>query len=464
MSRMEDVTHSLVHRRTHKQSSYEGQGSEDVSCRNLVWTFGLCERRNIDLSRVTRDVPYSVNHLKDASGFIDWQSYSTFVSNVGHYLSEEELLEAGRDSWKSGTLKIYSYIGRLLFNVKDQYLELFGPLGALAKLYPFEVSIVQLGPQKLRILLTMNPECIPCYAFHIVLAGQMIGLHESLGHPPAKVDVTHLENGASFDITYGGQRGLMSPLRKAVSWMFTARQTAKELTSTYESLLEKYRELQEEAQKLKLAELKVKESDERYRLIANNVNDIIWTMDTELKIQFVSPAVESITGYKEDETRSMRLQDVLTETSLTNAIEIINKLRRGSYEPKKLTTLEIELSHKEGHKVWLEIHANIIKDSNDITTVIGVARDITERKTMESEITEHENSYQVITNTAQDAIITIDKSNVITFANPASVKVFGYQISELIGKDATRLMPEALGSSQLREFFFARSTARHEAE
>ncbi|MFP6806984.1 MAG: PAS domain S-box protein [Pseudomonadales bacterium] len=72
---------------------------------------------------------------------------------------------------------------------------------------------------------------------------------------------------------------------------------------------------------------------------------------------------------------------------------------------------------------------------------------------MEGEITEHENSYQVITNTAQDAIITIDKSNVITFANPASVKVFGYQISELIGKDATRLMPEALGSSQLREFF-----------
>ncbi len=454
---MEDVARPVTQRRLSHHSDSSKTGSEDVSCRNLAWTFELCDKLNIDLSRVTRDVGYSIAHLQDASRFIDWENYTTFVSNVGRYLTESELLDAGRNSWNTGTLKIYSYIGRLLFNVKDQYLELFGPLGALAKSYPFEVSVDQLAPQQLRIFLTMNPGCIPCYTFHMVLAGQMIGLPESLGYPPATVEVKHLENGASFDISYGNQRGILAPLRKAALWMFTARQTAKELTSTYESLLEKYREIQEEAQKLKLAELKVKDSDERYRLIANNVNDIIWTMDMDFNIQFVSPAVRGITGYTEDEITSMSLQDLLTESSMENAVDLLKIVRSRSFDPQQLTSIELQLRHKKGIEVWVEIRANIINDSRDVATLIGVARDITERKSMEGEISEHEDSYQAITNTAQDAIITLDKNNVITFANPASVHIFGYQIAELIGKDATRLMPEALGSAHLKELFRQRN-------
>ncbi len=156
---MEDVTRPVLQRRLNHHSDPGNTSSEDVSCRNLAWTFELCDKLNIDLSRVTRDVDYSVVHLQDASRFIDWENYATFVSNVGRYLSESELLDAGSNSWKTGTLKIYSYIGRLLFNVKDQYLELFGPLGALAKSYPFEVSVDQPGPQQLRIILLMNPGC-----------------------------------------------------------------------------------------------------------------------------------------------------------------------------------------------------------------------------------------------------------------------------------------------------------------
>ena len=125
---MEDVARKPAQRKGHQQNAPNQSSAEDVSCRNLVWTFELCAKRNIDPRRVIRNVPYSVAHLKDSSRFIDWPSYTTFISNVGRYLTEAELLTAGRNAWKSGDLRIYSYIGRLLFNVKDLYLEIFGAL------------------------------------------------------------------------------------------------------------------------------------------------------------------------------------------------------------------------------------------------------------------------------------------------------------------------------------------------
>jgi PAS domain S-box-containing protein len=288
----------------------------------------------------------------------------------------------------------------------------------------------------------------------MMLAGQMIGLPESLGYPPAKVEVTHLENGASFDVSYGNQRGLLAPFRKAALWLFTARQTAKELTSTYESLLEKYRELREETQKLKHAEQKVRESEDRYQLIADNANDIIWTMDMSPAIQYISPAVRSITGYTEAEIKTLSLRNLLTRDSISRARGLLDLVRaRTGDEAGGQNTVELQLKHKDGHTVWVEIKAKIIRDANSVATFFGVARGISERKKMEGELNERESSYQAITDTAQDAIITLDKNNVITFANPASARVFGYQVSELIGKDATRLMPEALADIQLREFF-----------
>lgn len=92
---------------------------QDSSCRNLFWCFDLCVKRNIDPRRIIRGVSYPVEHLKNPAKFIDWQSYANFVSNFRKYLAEEDLLEAGRESWNSSNLKLLSYIDRLLFNVKD---------------------------------------------------------------------------------------------------------------------------------------------------------------------------------------------------------------------------------------------------------------------------------------------------------------------------------------------------------
>jgi PAS domain S-box-containing protein len=431
------------------------QLSEDVSCRNLTWIFELCSLKNIDARRIIRDTPHPIEYLKDPAGFITWRSYTSCASNIARYLEEEELMDAGRNSWKSGGLKIYSYVGRLLFSTRDQYLEMFGPLGVLASSYPLNTSVIQVEPKKIQIMLTMKPGRRSCYAFHSMLAGQMAGLPESLGHPSAEVQFDHSENGASFEISFKDRGGLLAPVRRAFMWMVTARATARELTRTYQSLLDKYLELQSETHKLNIAEQKLGDSDKRHRLITDNVNDIIWTMnlDQELIIQYINPAVFNITGYTDQEIINQSLHGFLAEESLNKVLELIEKENTVTASQDTPATVEIQLIHKSGHTLWLETRTSLVHERDKPVRLMGIARDVTERKLMEGAMDERKAQYQVITNTARDAIVTINRNNLITFANPASSHVFGFQISELIGMNATRLMPEALGEPILRDFF-----------
>lgn len=154
-----------------------------------------------------RGVNHPVEHLKNPAKFIDWQSYANFVSNFLKYLTEEDLLEAGRESWNSSNLKLLSYVGRLFFNVTDQHLALFGPLGELAKTFPLDLSVVQTGKRALRISLNMNANFPRCHTFQLILADQMIGLPETMGFPKATVEVTHTDTGAIYDVVYSNDGG-----------------------------------------------------------------------------------------------------------------------------------------------------------------------------------------------------------------------------------------------------------------
>lgn len=71
-----------------------------------------------------------------------------------------------------------------------------------------------------------------------------------------------------------------------------------------------------------------------------------------------------------------------------------------------------------------------------------------ERKQDEQSLRDSEEEYRVITDSAQEAILTIDEDGRIVFANPAMERIFGYAIDELIGKPVTMLVPESLRSQQ----------------
>ncbi|MGA8617467.1 MAG: PAS domain S-box protein [Candidatus Sulfotelmatobacter sp.] len=113
--------------------------------------------------------------------------------------------------------------------------------------------------------------------------------------------------------------------------------------------------------------------------------------------------------------------------------------------------------YEDGHHTRIVQKFPLFNAEGEIYAIGGAVTDITDRKREESALRYSEENYRLVVETAPDAVISIDESGAILFANPATVRIFGYDPTELIGKPLTVLMPEFL--RKLHEKGFSRYLA-----
>jgi len=138
----------------------------------------------------------------------------------------------------------------------------------------------------------------------------------------------------------------------------------------------------------KKMEESLKASEEKYRIIAENVNDIIWGIDMDLRVVYISASLEHILGYKPEELIGKSLEEILPPGEYKKMKKILEEelTREEEKGTDKLRsrTFEIKYIHKSGHSVLLEVKANFIRNQDGVPTgILEVARDVTQRKEME---------------------------------------------------------------------------------
>jgi len=139
----------------------------------------------------------------------------------------------------------------------------------------------------------------------------------------------------------------------------------------------------------KQMEERLRISEERHRLLADNAVDIIKTMDLEGRFSYVSPSVEKLRGFTADEVRQQSLEEVLTPDSLTIAQAYFEKLRANVEAGLPLENFrgELEQRCKDGSAVWTDVTASpILSADGNFVEILGVSRDISERKRYEHEL------------------------------------------------------------------------------
>ncbi|MBI9074157.1 MAG: PAS domain S-box protein [Desulfatibacillum sp.] len=134
----------------------------------------------------------------------------------------------------------------------------------------------------------------------------------------------------------------------------------------------------------------LKGSEERYRLVAENTNDVIWTTDLNLQWTYVSPSVYRMRGYHPEEVLEQEFSDVLTRESTQKVLEMFaDELERELYQPgpePRSLVLDMEFLKRDGGTVWGESACTFIRgDKGQVVGVLGITRDITERKKAEEE-------------------------------------------------------------------------------
>jgi len=173
----------------------------------------------------------------------------------------------------------------------------------------------------------------------------------------------------------------------------------------------------------------LKISEERYRGIYENANDIIWTSDLKGNFESVNPAGEKIFGIKFEEEINPCIQKYLTPESCEKALKNISaKIAK----VKTTTTYEVEAIEKNGKRIFLELNTFLRYKNDKPVGIFGIGRDITERKKAEEELYKTREKYVELFENTSDIVYTMDFNGNFTSVNPKMTeKLLGYKFEEV---------------------------------
>lgn len=134
----------------------------------------------------------------------------------------------------------------------------------------------------------------------------------------------------------------------------------------------------------------LRKSEERYRLVAENATDVIWTTDMAMKFTFISPSGTRMYGYDMSKEEDVSLDQLLTPEALRISSEALQEEIRleddpGS-SPLRTRTLELEMVRNDGETFWAEVKTSFLRNEEGTPVgVVGITREITDRKIAEAQ-------------------------------------------------------------------------------
>ncbi|MDP2896701.1 MAG: PAS domain S-box protein [bacterium] len=178
------------------------------------------------------------------------------------------------------------------------------------------------------------------------------------------------------------------------------------------------------------AEEAVRESERRYRLLAENATDLLWTTDMNLRLTYISPSVTRIRGYAVDEAMSLRLDQIMTPRSYELAMKTLKEelaAEQTSRRPEGWSrTLELEHICKDGSTMWSEAKMTFLRDQDGQPIgILGVTRDITERKHAEAKEQQYIRGLKFLSNTAMGFVQLAPQEDIYSY--------IAHRIKEVIG-------------------------------
>jgi len=181
----------------------------------------------------------------------------------------------------------------------------------------------------------------------------------------------------------------------------------------------------------KTAEQKLKESEQKYRLITEQSNDLIRVLNEKLELEYVNElSLKNLLGYTK--------QELLGKNSIIlNHPDDYKKARRFMLKVFKYgeNMHETRIRHKNGDWVWFENKAKMFTDELGNQKYLYISRDITERKKTEKALKESEEKYRSLYKNSPNAVVLTNERGLILDINSSAERILGYKREEIIGRN-----------------------------
>ena len=184
-------------------------------------------------------------------------------------------------------------------------------------------------------------------------------------------------------------------------------------------------------------EEKLKESEEKYRLLAETTQDIIILHDMEGHLSYINQAGLEFSGYKASEAIGSPIFEFIPHE---HQGKLADRRSRRSAGDKQTLRYEIEFLNQEGERVPFEVNSTPVMHENRVSEVLVVARDITERKRAEEALRKSEEKFAFLFRASPIWIALNEMSSgKYLEVNQAFEKITGFQREEVIGKTSIEL-------------------------
>lgn len=184
--------------------------------------------------------------------------------------------------------------------------------------------------------------------------------------------------------------------------------------------------------KLNESQIALRKSEEKYRSIFENIQDVYFELSLKGEILEISPSVENVLSYKKDD---ILLQPLFTDKNEEAAFLELLK------EKGEISDHEIYLRRESGHRIPTSFTCKYLYDHKEKPQkIIGTIRNITERKQAEEVIMHSEERYRILAENSSDMISKHNWDRTYLYVSPACNKLLGYQPEDLTGRSAYHLI------------------------
>ncbi len=190
-------------------------------------------------------------------------------------------------------------------------------------------------------------------------------------------------------------------------------------------------------------EIALRESEERFRLIAESAKDVIWLLDRNAKLLYISPSVEKLRGYTPEELMDTPFDKILMPDSykeLMGVFETFFRHFRKGVIPDVPRIFEVQQPCKDGSTVWTEMHITpVLDEEGNFRFFLGISRNIDERKRNEQELEKQRKLLDSIFNLAPIPLILEDSNRNIENVNNSCMEVTRKNKEHMIGQKAGKV-------------------------
>jgi PAS domain S-box-containing protein/putative nucleotidyltransferase with HDIG domain len=183
----------------------------------------------------------------------------------------------------------------------------------------------------------------------------------------------------------------------------------------------------------------LEDSEERYRHLIENINEVVYQTDNQGIVTYVSPSVEWTGGYTQAEIIGRPFTDFVYEEDLNGRMDRFQEILHGV---EGATIYRVRT--KDGENKWVRTAARPIQENGYAVGIRGVLTDVTDIVETKEKLRQSEHKYRSILEDIEEGYFEVDLAGNFLFFNDSTCKILGYTSDELVGINNREVMvPES---------------------